>query len=120
VGPVGTTSALSPDTIAAAGILMSKTLKNLRENLKAAVVVNSVPEASWKVEMSAEKYAQVAGVQIKGSVTLLTSDDVHEEMKDLVSKALGPQVSQAVNTTVMLKVEDIYSLSGAGPSKKIA
>ena len=120
VGPIGTTSAISADEIAAAGILMSKTLENLAENPKAAVLVTSVPASSSKAGMSAEKYAQVAGAQIKGSVTLLTSGDVHEKMKGLVAKALGVEASQAVNTTLLLKVEEIYSLSGAEPGKRLA
>ncbi len=119
VGPIGTTMAMSPDTIVAAGILMGKTLDNLRENPRAAVLVTSVPPAPSKAKMSAEKYAEVTGGQIKGSVTLQTSGDTHEKMKNLVAQALGAEAAQAVNTSLVLKVEEIYSVSGAEPAKKI-
>lgn len=120
VAPVGTTGAVSPDTIVAASIFMGKTLDNLRENPTAAIVVNSVPPEVLKKNMSAQKYGQVTGAQIKGSVTLLTSGDTYDKMKNMVAQALGEEVAQAVNTTVVLKVEEVYSLSGAGPSKQIA
>jgi predicted pyridoxine 5'-phosphate oxidase superfamily flavin-nucleotide-binding protein len=120
VGPIGTTTAVSPDTIVAAAIMMGKTLDNLKENPEAAVVVNSMPPASSKAEMSLEKYAQVTGAQIKGSVTLLTSGDIHEQTKSAVAQVLGPEIAQAVKATAVLKVEEIYSVSGAEPPKKIA
>jgi len=120
VGPVGTTMAMSPDTVVAAGIMMGKTITNLRENPQAAVLVNSVPAASQKAGMSAQKYAEVTGAQIKGAVNLLTSGEVHEKMRGMVAQALGEQVAQAVNATLELKVEEVYSVSGAEPPKRIA
>jgi predicted pyridoxine 5'-phosphate oxidase superfamily flavin-nucleotide-binding protein len=120
VAPAGTTTAVSPDTIIAGGIFLGKTLDNLRQNPKAAVLVTSVAAAPKKAEMSLEKYAQVTGGQIKGSVTLLTSGDVHEQVKSGVAKALGAQVGQMVKETIVLKVEEIYSVSAVEPGKKIA
>ena len=120
VAAVGTTGAVSPNTIVAAGILLGKTLDNLKQNPKAAVVVTSVAPAPSKAEMTLEKYAQVTGAQIKGSVTLLTSGDVHEKVKSVVAKALGAQVGELVKTTIALKVEEIYSVSAVEPGKRIA
>ena len=120
VAPAGTTGAVSPDTIVAAGILLGKTLDNLKENPKAAVLVTSAAPAPSKAEMSAEKYAQVTGAQIKGSVTLLTSGDVHEQVKSVVAQALRAEVAKMVKATIALKVEEIYSVSAVEPGKKIA
>lgn len=118
VAPAATTTAVSPDTIVAAGIFLGKTLDNLKENPKAAVVVNSA--APSKAEMSLEKYAQVTGAQIKGSVTLLTSGDMHEQTKRVVAQALGAEVGQMVKATIVLKVEEIYSVSAVEAARRIA
>lgn len=119
VVPAGSTAAVSPDTIVVAGIFLDKTLENLEENPKAAVVVNSA--APPKAEISVEKLAQITGAQIKGSVTLLTSGDMHEQTRGMVAKILGAEAAQLLKATVVLKVEEIYSITpGHEAGKRIA
>jgi predicted pyridoxine 5'-phosphate oxidase superfamily flavin-nucleotide-binding protein len=120
VAAVGTTTAVSPDIIVAAGIFLGKTLDNLKQNPKVAVIVTSVAPAPSKAEMTLEKYAQVTGAQIKGSVTLMTSGDIHEQIKSGVARVLGAQVAQMIKETIALKVEEIYSVSAVEPGKRIA
>ncbi len=118
VVPAGSTAAVSPDTIVAAGIFLDKTLANLKENPQASVVVNSAPPP--KAEISVEKMAQITGGQIKGMVTLLTSGDIHEQTKAVVAKLLGAEAAQMLKCTVVLKVEEIYSITpGPGAGKRI-
>lgn len=118
VVPVGSTAAVSPDTIVVAGVFLGKTLENLKENPKAAVVVNSA--APPKAEISIEKLAQITGWQMKGSVALLTSGDMHEQTKGMVTKILGAEAAQMLKATVVLKVEEIYSIMpGPEAGKKI-
>ena len=119
VVPAGSTAAVSPDTIVVAGVFLGKTLENLKENPKAAIVVNSA--APPKAEISVEKLAQVTGGQIKGSVTLLTSGDIHEQTKSMVAKLLGTEAARMLKATVVLKVEEIYSVTpGPEAGKRIA
>jgi predicted pyridoxine 5'-phosphate oxidase superfamily flavin-nucleotide-binding protein len=119
VVPVGSTAAVSPDTIVVAGIFLGKTLDNLKENPKAALVVNSA--APPKAEISVEKMAQITGGQVKGSVTLLTSGDVHEQTKGMLAKILGAEAAQMLKATVVLKVEEVYSITpGPDAGKRIA
>ena len=119
VVPVGSTAAVSPDTIVVAGIFLGKTLENLKENPRAAVVVNSA--APPKAEISVEKLAQITGGQIKGSVILLTSGDTHEQTKDMVAKILGAEAAQMLKATVVLKVEEVYSITpGPGAGMRVA
>lgn len=120
VAAVGTTTAVSPTTIVAAGIFLGKTLDNLKQNPKVAVIVTSVAPAPSKAEMTLEKYAQVTGAQIKGSVTLMTSGDIHEQIKSGVARVLGAQAAQMIKETIALKVEEIYSVSAVEPAKRIA
>ena len=83
VAAAGSTVAVSPDTIIGAGIFVGKTLQNLRENPKAMVLVHSAPPP--KAEFSMGTLAPVTGAQIRGSVTLQTSGDMHEQMKNMVA-----------------------------------
>jgi len=68
-----------------------------------------------------ENFAKIAGVQVKGSVSLLTSGDMHERVKSMIVERLGPQMGKIMKATVVLKVEEIYSV-GLGPEaeRKIA
>ena len=117
VVPAGSTAAVSPDTIVIAGVFLRKTLENLGENPKAALVVNSA--APPKTEISIEKLAQVTGGQVKGSVSVLTSGDVHEQTKAMVAQLLGTEAAQMLKATVVLKVEEIYSITPPEAGKRI-
>ena len=120
VAIIGSTRAASPDTIVMAAGFMNKNLKNLQENPKASVIVYSgLPPK--KTQASMEDFAPVSGGQIKGSITLHTSGDVHEIMISMLTERLGPDVAAMTKATVVLKVEEVYSV-GLGPEagKRIA
>lgn len=86
---IGSIRALSPDTIIMAAGFMNKTLKNLQENPKASVIVRSGLPTN-KLQATMEDFAKIAGVQVKGSVSLLTSGDMHERVKSIIVERLGP------------------------------
>jgi predicted pyridoxine 5'-phosphate oxidase superfamily flavin-nucleotide-binding protein len=117
---IGSTRATSPDTILMAAGFMNKSFKNLQENPKASIIVySSLP--SNKMQATMEDFAKIGGGQIKGSVSLLTSGETHEQLKKMMVERLGPQMGEMMKATVVLKVEEIYSV-GLGPEagKKIA
>jgi predicted pyridoxine 5'-phosphate oxidase superfamily flavin-nucleotide-binding protein len=117
---IGSVRAVSPDTIIMAAGFMNKSFKNLQENPKASVIVyTSLPPQ--KTKASAEDMTKIGGAQIKGSVSLLTSGDVHEQTKKMIAERLGPEMAAMIKATVVLKVEEIYSV-GLGPEagKRIA
>jgi len=117
---IGSTRAISPDTIIMAAGFMNKSLKNLQENPKASVTVySSLP--TKKLQATMEDFAKVGGGQIKGSVSLLTSGEMHERVKSMMVERMGPAMNEMMKATVVLKVEEIYSV-GIGPEagKKIA
>jgi predicted pyridoxine 5'-phosphate oxidase superfamily flavin-nucleotide-binding protein len=117
---IGSVKAVSPDTIIMAAGFMNKAFKNLQENPKASVIFYSGLPAQ-KTKASAAELAKATGGQVKGSVSLLTSGDVHEKMKAAMTERFGPEIGQMVKATVMLKVEEIYTV-GLGPEagKRIA
>jgi len=120
VAIIGSVRAVSPDTIIMAAGFMNKSLKNLQENPKTSVIFYSgLP--TQKTKASAEELAKTTGGQIKGSVSLLTSGDVHEKTKAAMKERFGPEIAQMVKATVVLKVEEIYTV-GLGPEagKRIA
>jgi predicted pyridoxine 5'-phosphate oxidase superfamily flavin-nucleotide-binding protein len=117
---IGSVRAVSPDTIIMAAGFMNKSLKNLQENPKASVIFYSgLP--TQKTKASAAELAKASGGQVKGSVSLLTSGDVFEKTKAAMNERFGPEIAQMVKATVVLKVEEIYTV-GLGPEagKRIA
>jgi hypothetical protein len=93
-----------------AAVFMQKTLENLKDNHKVAVVVNS--PAPVKTESSyGEKVTQVAGGQVKGSVTLVASGDTYERTKKAMVQALGKEVGEMLKAAVVLKVEEVYAVT---------
>jgi len=68
-----------------------------------------------------EDFARIGGAQIKGSISLHTSGDLHERNKSMVAERISPQMAAMMKATVVLKVEEIYSV-GLGPEagKRIA
>ncbi len=120
VAIIGSVRAVSPDTIIMAAGFMNKSFKNLQENPKASVIFYSGLPAQ-KTKASTEDLAKITGGQVKGNVSLLTSGDVHEKMKAAMKERFGPEIAQIVKATVMIKVEEIYTV-GLGPEagKRIA
>jgi predicted pyridoxine 5'-phosphate oxidase superfamily flavin-nucleotide-binding protein len=119
VVPVGSIAAVSPDTIVVAGLFLLKTLENLKENPKAAVVVNTGTPPKEKRSM--EKIPKFIGGQVKGSVTLLTSGDMHEQTKDRVAPMVGTELAGRMKATVVIKAEEIYAIApGPDAGKRIA
>jgi len=119
VVPVGSTTALSPDTIVVAGLFLLKTLENLKENPKAAVVVNAGTPP--KAERSGKEIPKFTGGQIKGSVTLLTSGDMHEQTKNRIAQMVGTELAGRMKATVVIKAEEIYAIApGPEAGKRIA
>jgi predicted pyridoxine 5'-phosphate oxidase superfamily flavin-nucleotide-binding protein len=120
VAIIGSVRAVSPDTIIMAAGFMNKSFKNLQENPKTSVIFYSGLPAD-KGKASAEDLAKATGGQVKGSVSLLTSGEVHEKMKAAMQERFGPEIAQIIKATVMLKVEEIYTV-GLGPEagKRIA
>jgi predicted pyridoxine 5'-phosphate oxidase superfamily flavin-nucleotide-binding protein len=119
VVPVGSTAAVSPDTIVVAGLFLLKTLENLKENPKAAIVVNAATPP--KAERSEKEIPKFAGGQIKGSVTLLTSGDMHEQTKNRITPMVGTELAGRMKATVVIKAEEIYAIApGPDAGKRIA
>jgi len=119
VVPVGSTAAVSPDTIVVAGLFMLKTLENLKQNPKAAVVINATKPPDK--EGSGGKGPKFIGGQVKGSVTLLTSGDMHEQTKNRIAQKIGTEMAGRIKATVVIKAEEIYSVTpGPDAGKRIA
>jgi predicted pyridoxine 5'-phosphate oxidase superfamily flavin-nucleotide-binding protein len=120
VACLGSTRAVSPDTIIISIGSKGKTLKNLQENPRASISVYSdlPPKAETPPR---ERISQARGAQIKGSVTLMSSGDVFEGMKSMMVQRLGPEAAANIQAAVMLKVEEIYNvIPGPDAGKRIA
>lgn len=119
VAPFASAMAISPDTIVMAATLRGKSVANLRENSRAALVVHSAPPP--KREASMANIAQVSGGQIKGRATILTSGAMHEQAKSMTAEVLGPEAAEIFDATVVLTVEEIHSIiPGATTGKTTA
>ena len=103
--PIGSIRAVSPDTIVMTAGQIPKSLRNLKENRKAAILVLS--SAPSEGEVSIPKLLQVHGGQIKGTVEVMTSGDIHEQMKDMVAELVHPEVARKLRATLILHVEEI-------------
>jgi predicted pyridoxine 5'-phosphate oxidase superfamily flavin-nucleotide-binding protein len=108
VAPLATVAALDGDTLIMAATLKGKSVSNLRENPRAALVVHSDPPSSAQASLST--ISQVKGAQIKGRATILTSGDIHEQARRTVADALGPEARDMFDATIVFKVDRIYSL----------
>jgi predicted pyridoxine 5'-phosphate oxidase superfamily flavin-nucleotide-binding protein len=117
---IGSMRAVKPDMITMAAGFMNKSFQNLKENPRASVIVySSLPPLKTKATM--DDFAKIGGAQIKGSVSLLTSGEIHERNKAMIAERISQQMADMMKATVVLKVEEIYSV-GLGPEagKKIA
>ncbi len=109
VDPFSSVRAVGPDTIIIAANRAGKTVTNLKGNPRAALVFHSQPPP--RGEASIEKLALVIGGQIKGTATILTSGDLHEQAKRMTAEMLGPQAAEAFDATIVLKVEEVFSIT---------
>jgi predicted pyridoxine 5'-phosphate oxidase superfamily flavin-nucleotide-binding protein len=82
---IGSTRAVSPDTVVLAAGLMNKNLNNLQENPKASIIVYSG----------------------------LPSDKM-QATKTMLAERMGPQVAEMTKAAIVLKVDEVYSV-GLGP-----
>jgi uncharacterized protein len=101
VVPIGAFKAQDDGTLLVSDQFFNKTLKNMKENPKAAL--------SW--------WGDKGGFQIKGTVTIHTDDEVFR--KDVAwMKELRPNLKP--KSAVILKITDVYSIKpGTEPGKKI-
>ena len=107
VVPCGSTRALSPDTITITALHLNKTLVNLEENPKVAMVFHT--DLGTK-----EERREAQAWQIRGRASLVKSGDIFERAKENAVKRFGEQVSNKVKAAVLIKVEEIYNVV-AGP-----
>jgi uncharacterized protein len=99
--PIGAFKLLDDETMLISDQFFNKTLQNMKENPKVAI--------TW--------WGEKGGFQIKGSVTLHTSDDIFRQ--DVAwMKELRPNLTP--KGAVVLKISDVYSIKpGADAGKKI-
>jgi uncharacterized protein len=99
--PIGAFKLLDDETMLISDQFFNKTLQNMKENPKVAI--------TW--------WGEKGGFQIKGSVTIHTSDDVFRQ--DVAwMKELRPNL--VPKGAVVLKISDVYSVKpGAEAGKKI-
>jgi hypothetical protein len=73
------------------------------------------------MQATMEDFAKIGGGQIKGKATILTSGEVHNQVKSLIKERLGQQMADMTKATISLKVEEVYTV-GLGPDagKRIA
>ena len=108
IAPLATVVALNAQTLVMAAKLGGKSVSNLQENPRAALVVHSNPPPRGQASLSA--IARVRGAQIKGRATVLTSGDIHTEMGKRTAEALGPEARDTFDATIVLEVDEVYSL----------
>jgi predicted pyridoxine 5'-phosphate oxidase superfamily flavin-nucleotide-binding protein len=113
VAIIGSTRAVSPDTIVIAAGFMNKGYKNLQENPQASIIVYSNLPTN-KMQATMEDFAKIGGGQIKGKATILTSGEVHNQVKNIIKERMGQQMADMTKATISLKVEEVYTV-GLGP-----
>jgi len=119
VVPCGSTTTIDPETIVVAAAFLDKTLRNIKENPKVALTFHS--PAPPKDKISLEALAKVKAYQVKGSAQLLTSGPVYEKTKEMVRARLGEPALKMLKGALVVKVEEIYSLTpGPEAGKRIA
>ena len=116
---VASTTAISPDSITMSAGMFLKTFENLTENPKAALVAHS--PAPSRPEISMETLTKVTGAQVKGSVSILTSGEIYEQVQKKTAKDISPEAAQRLKAAILLKVEEIYVITpGPDAGKRIA
>jgi len=102
LGPKGSMHVFDDETLAYSEGTAEKTLRNLKENPKVAVMV-----------VDREK---VDGYQVKGTAELLTSGDFFEEVAKKQEQRKRPRPKYVVK----IRIEEIYSVKPGMTAKKIA
>jgi predicted pyridoxine 5'-phosphate oxidase superfamily flavin-nucleotide-binding protein len=108
VAPVATSVARDATTILVSVTAQGKSAANIRENPRAALVVHSTPPSGAQASLAS--ITQVKGAQIKGKAVVVTSGDNHELARNRAAEALGPEARDTFAATIVLQVEEIYSL----------
>lgn len=102
IGPKGSMHVFDDETLAYSEGTGEKTLRNLQQNPKVAVMV-----------VDREK---IDGYQIKGTAELLTSGDFFEQ----VAKKQEERKRPRPKSVVKIRIEEIYSVKPGMTGKKIA
>ena len=102
IGPKGSMYVFDDETLAYSEDTGEKTLKNLQQNPKVAVMV-----------VDREK---TNGYQVKGTAELLTSGDFFEQ----VAKRQEERKRPRPKSVVRIRIEEIYSVKPGMTGKKIA
>jgi predicted pyridoxine 5'-phosphate oxidase superfamily flavin-nucleotide-binding protein len=108
VAPLATVTALDAQTLVMSARLGGKSVSNLQENPRAALVVHSDPPPRALASLST--ISRVKGAQIKGRATVLTSGDVHTEVGRQTAEVLGSEARDTFDATIVLQVDEIHSL----------
>jgi predicted pyridoxine 5'-phosphate oxidase superfamily flavin-nucleotide-binding protein len=101
VGPKGSMHVLDDETLVYSEATGEKTLKNLQQNPKTAVVIVDRDKGD--------------GYQIKGTAEILTSGDIFEISADRSEKSGRPRPKHVVR----IKVEEVYSVKSGMTAKKL-
>ncbi len=101
VGPKGSVHVIDEETLAYAEGTGEKTLRNLQENPKAAVLVVDRQKGD--------------GYQIKGKAELLSAGDFFEQVARKQEERKRPRPKHAVK----IKIEEIYSVKPGMTARKI-
>ena len=102
IGPKGSMHVVDDETLAYAESTGEKTLRNLQENPKVAVMVVDRENAD--------------GYQVKGTAELLSSGDLFEQVARRQEERKRPRPKCAVK----IKIEEIYSVRPGMTVRKIA
>lgn len=102
VGPKGSMHVVDDETLAYSEGTGEKTLRNLNENPKVAVLVVDQEKGD--------------GYQVKGTAELLTSGNLYEK----VAKRQEERKRQRPKQVVTIKIEEIYSIISGMTAQKIA
>lgn len=102
VGPKGSMHVVDDETLAYSEGTSEKTLRNLKENTKVAVMLVDRPKAE--------------GYQIKGTAELLTSGNLFERVARRQEERKRPRSKYVVQ----IRVEEIYSVKTGKTATRIA
>ena len=101
VGPKGSVHVIDEETLGYAEGTAEKTLRNLQQNPKAAILVVNREKGD--------------GYQIKGKAELLSTGDFFEQVARIQEQRKRPRPKYAVK----IKIEEIYSVKPGMTAKKI-
>jgi hypothetical protein len=105
---VVTALAVDSGTVVVAVTGQGKSASNIRKNPRAALVVHSSLPAGTRASL--HSISRVFGAQLKGRATLLTSGEAHDQARRRTAETLGPEARDAFDATVVLTVDEVFSL----------